>query len=116
VFLHSCGSVYALIPDLLEIGLEALNPVQRSAANMELGRLKKEFGKDLCFWGGGIDIQQQLPSLDRQQIREEIRRTLDLMAPGGGYVFAFTHNIQPDIPPEKVDYVLHTFLELRQTG
>ena len=114
VFLHTSGSVYAIIPDLIEIGLDVLNPVQRSAANMELGKLKREFGKDLCFWGGGVDIQQQLPSLDLNEIKLEIQRTLDIMAPGGGYVFAFTHNLQPDIPPEKIDGVLRAFQELRQ--
>jgi uroporphyrinogen decarboxylase len=116
VFLHTCGSVYAILPDLLEIGLDVLNPVQSSAANMDLGRLKREFGKDLCFWGGGIDIQQQLPFLDPQEIRLEIQKTLRIMAPGGGYVLAFTHNVQPDVPPEKVDGALRAFLELRQGG
>ena len=114
VFLHTCGSVYAILPDLLEIGLDVLNPVQSSAAHMDLGRLKREFGKDLCFWGGGIDIQQQLPFLDPQEIKLEIQKTLRIMAPGGGYVFAFTHNVQPDVPPEKVDGALRAFLELRQ--
>ena len=111
-FLHSCGSVFAIIPDLLEIGLEVLNPVQKSAANMGLKKLKSEFGADLCFWGGGIDIQQ-LPFLDSGAIEQEIRRTLDTMAPGGGYVFAFTHNIQPDVPPERVDHLLRAFLRMR---
>jgi uroporphyrinogen decarboxylase len=114
VFLHSCGSVYAILPDLLEIGLDVLNPVQSSAAHMDLGRLKSEFGRDLCFWGGGIDIQQQLPFLDPREIKLEIQKTLRIMAPGGGYVFAFTHNVQPDVPPEKVDGALRAFLELRQ--
>jgi uroporphyrinogen decarboxylase len=83
---------------------------------MDLGRLKREFGKDLCFWGGGIDIQQQLPFLDPREIRLEIQNTLRIMAPGGGYVFAFTHNVQPDVPSEKVDGTLRAFLELRQGG
>jgi uroporphyrinogen decarboxylase len=108
--------VYAILPDLIEIGLDVLNPVQRSAANMELVRLKREFGRDLCFWGGGVDIQKQLPFLNLEEIKLEMQRTLDIMAPGGGYVFAFTHNLQPDVPPEKVDAVLKAFLELRQGG
>jgi hypothetical protein len=115
VFLHTCGSVYAILPDLIEIGLDVLNPVQSSAAHMDLGRLKTEFGKDLCFWGGGIDIQQQLPFLDPREIRLEIQKTLRIMAPGGGYVFAFTHNVQPDVPPEKVDGAWN-FPGLRETG
>jgi uroporphyrinogen decarboxylase len=112
IFLHTCGSVYAILPDLLDIGLEVLNPVQKSAANMGLKRLKSEFGADLCFWGGGIDIQR-LPFLDSGAIEQEIRETLDTMAPGGGYVFAFTHNLQPDVPPEKVDQLLRAFLRMR---
>jgi uroporphyrinogen decarboxylase len=113
IFLHTCGSVYAIIPDLLEVGLDVLNPVQKSAANMSLDKLKREFGADLCFWGGGIDIQKQLPFLDLGALEEEIRKTLQIMAPGGGYVFSFTHNIQPDVPPEKVDHVLKAFLRMR---
>ncbi len=112
IFLHTCGSVHAILPDLLDIGLEVLNPVQKSAANMGLKKLKGEFGADLCFWGGGIDIQR-LPFLDFGAIEQEIRETLDIMAPGGGYVFAFTHNLQPDVPPEKVDQLLRAFLRMR---
>ena len=114
VFLHTCGSVYDIIPDFIEIGLDILNPIQRFAAKMDIKNLKNEFGKDLCFWGGGIDIQKQLPFLNKDEIRKEIDNTLSILAPGGGYVFAFTHNIQPDVPPEKVDFSLRTFLELRK--
>jgi uroporphyrinogen decarboxylase len=104
--------VFAIIPDLLEIGLEVLNPVQKSAANMGLKKLKSEFGADLCFWGGGVDIQR-LPFLDAGAVEREIRETLDIMAPRGGYVFAFTHNLQPDVPPKKVDHLLRAFLRMR---
>lgn len=114
IFLHTCGSVYDIIPDFIEIGLDILNPLQRFAAGMDICRLKKEFGSDLCFWGGGIDIQKQLPFLDRKQIKEEIKKTIDILSPGGGYIFAFTHNIQPDIEPGKIDFALKTFLEFQE--
>jgi len=114
IFLHTCGSVYDIIPDFIEIGLDILNPIQRFAAKMDIKDLKKEFGKDLCFWGGGIDIQKQLPFLNKDEIRKEIENTLNILAPGGGYVFAFTHNIQPDVSPEKIDFSLKTFLDLRE--
>ncbi len=103
IFYHSCGSVYSLIPDFIEAGVDILNPIQRSAANMEIERLKKEFGKDICFWGGAIDVQKQLPYYTPQQIDDEIKRTLDIMAPGGGYIFFPSHNIQADVAPESID-------------
>jgi len=113
IFYHSCGSVYDLIPDFIEEGIDILNPVQTSAARMDLGRLKREFGKELCFWGGGIDIQTQLPVYSPEQIEEEVKRTLDIMAPGGGYVFFPTHNIQPDVTPQRIDRMFNAVLRHR---
>ena len=101
VFLHSCGSVYSIIPDLIEVGVDILNPVQVSAWNMGLERLKTEFGKDICFWGGGIDIQK-LPFMTLEEVEKAVGHSLDVMAPGGGYVFAATHNILPEIYGEKI--------------
>jgi len=95
LFLHSCGSVYSIIPDLIEIGLDILNPVQVGAKNMGLKLLKQEFGRDLSFWGGGIDIQK-LPFMSLDEIETAVKQALDIMAPGGGYVFAATHNILPE--------------------
>jgi len=100
LFLHSCGSVYSIIPDLIEIGLDILNPVQVGAKNMGLQLLKKEFGKDLTFWGGGIDIQK-LPFMSLDEIRDAVKKALDIMALDGGYVFAATHNILPETEGEK---------------
>ena len=102
LLLHSCGSVYDLIPDLLEIGLDALNPVQVRAANMDSYKLKREFGKDLVFWGGGCDTQQVLGGGTPAQVREEVRRRCADLAPGGGFVFSQVHNIQPNVPPENI--------------
>jgi len=113
IFYHSCGSVYDLIPDFIEEGIDILNPVQTSAARMDLGRLKREFGKELCFWGGGIDIQTQLPVYSPQKIEEEVKRTLDIMAPGGGYVFFPTHNIQADVTPQRIDSLFIAVLRHR---
>jgi uroporphyrinogen decarboxylase len=103
IFYHSCGSVYDLIPDFIEEGIDILNPLQRSAAKMDIATLKREFGQDLCFWGGGIDIQKQLPYFNLEQIEDEVKRTLDIMAPGGGFVFFPTHNIQADVSPDRID-------------
>jgi len=110
VFYHSCGAVYNLIPDFIEEGVDILNPVQRSAAGMDIGRLKREFGKDICFWGGGIDIQRDLPFFELVQIEDEVKRTLDIMAPGGGFVFFPTHNIQADVTPDRIDTLFKTVM------
>jgi uroporphyrinogen decarboxylase len=105
--------VYDLIPDFIEEGIDILNPVQTSAAKMDLTSLKREFGKELCFWGGGIDIQTQLPVFSPEQIEDEVKRTLDIMAPGGGYIFFPTHNIQPDVTPQRIDSMFKAVLRHR---
>jgi uroporphyrinogen decarboxylase len=111
VFMHTCGSIYDVIPDLIEIGVDILNPIQRNAAKMDIATLKSTFGKDLCLWGGGIDVQQKLPGASLQEIEDDIKRTLDIMAPGGGYVFVPTHNLQPDISAEQIDCVYRSVLK-----
>jgi uroporphyrinogen decarboxylase len=102
VFFHSCGAVRELIPDLIEIGVEILNPVQVSARGMDSPGLKREFGRDLAFWGGGVDTQGVLGSGTAGDVRAEVRRRVGDLAPGGGFVFAAVHNIQPNVPPENV--------------
>jgi len=111
LFLHSCGSVYDFIPDLIEMGVDILNPVQVTAANMDSAKLKAEFGKDLVFWGGGCDTQTILPLGTPAQVREEVARRIDDLAPGGGFVFAQVHNIQPDVPPENMVAMWEAALE-----
>lgn len=96
-FMHSCGAIRPIIPDLIEAGLDILNPVQFTAADMELKGLKRDFGKDLVFWGGGIDTQSTLCKGTPQEVSDEVKRILDIMAPGGGFVFAPVHNIQDDV-------------------
>jgi uroporphyrinogen-III decarboxylase len=110
-FLHSCGSVYHLIPHFIEAGVDILNPVQTSAANMDPTRLKKEFGRKIVFWGGGCDTQTVLGGATPQQIREHVRERLSILAPGGGFVFNQVHNIQCNVPPENVIAMLDAVLE-----
>lgn len=100
VFFHSCGAVKPLIPKFIETGIDILNPVQYTASDMDLKDLKREFGKDICFWGGGIDTQEVLSKGSPQRVRDEVKKNLDIMAPGGGFVFVPVHNIQEDVPPE----------------
>lgn len=98
---HSCGSVHALIPDLLECGVEILNPLQPGAFHMEPERLKADFGSQLCFHGG-FDTQNVLPFGTQAQIETEVARVMAALKPGGGYIFSAAHNIQADVPPENV--------------
>lgn len=102
IFFHSCGAVRDLIPELIDLGVDILNPVQVSAAGMDTRALKKEFGRDIVFWGGGVDTQEVLPRGTPQQVRDEVRRRIEDLAPGGGFVFNTVHNIQADVPPENV--------------
>jgi len=102
LFLHSCGSIYAFIPDLIEAGVQILNPIQYRAGDMEPRRLKKEFGKDIVFWGGGCDTQQVLSRGSLEEIKAETEMMIRIFAPGGGFVFTQVHNIQPGVAPEKI--------------
>ena len=101
-FLHCCGSVYHLIPHFIEAGIDILNPVQTSAANMDPARLKKEFGGKIVFWGGGCDTQNVLGGATPDEVREHVRQRLEIWAPGGGYVFTQVHNIQRNVPTDNV--------------
>lgn len=101
-YLHSCGSIYHFIPDLIEIGIDVINPVQINARNMEPKLLKKEFGRDITFWGGGVDTQSVLNQASPADVKEHVKRNLEIFAPGGGYVFNTVHNIMPDVPPENI--------------
>jgi len=101
VFYHTCGAVVPFIPDFIEIGIDVLNPIQVSAAGMDPRRLKSEFGRDLAFWGA-IDNQRLLPFGTPAEVREQVLRRIDELAPGGGYVLSAAHNIQEDVPPENI--------------
>jgi uroporphyrinogen decarboxylase len=110
IFMHSCGSVYDVLPDLIDVGVQILNPIQRSAAKMDITTLKQQFGRDLVLWGGGIDVQQVLPYASLQEIEDDVLRTLDILCPGGGYVFVPSHNIQADVTPDRIHKVYQTVL------
>jgi hypothetical protein len=97
-FIHSCGSVYDLLPDLVEAGFDILNPVQCSAAGMDPRRLKKEFGKLLTFWGGGVNTQQTLPFGTPEEVYREVRERIEILGEGGGFVFDAIHNVQGPTP------------------
>jgi len=99
---HTCGGCRPYIPDLLDNGIQILNPVQISARDMDPGSLKKEFGQRLVFWGGAIDSQHTLPFASPEAVAEEVKRNMEIWKPGGGYVFNNVHNIQAGVPPENV--------------
>jgi Uroporphyrinogen-III decarboxylase len=101
VILHSCGAVRPLIPDLIDAGVEILHPIQRSAAGMDPGPIKREFGRDLTLWGGGCDTAF-LQSATPAEVRAAVLRDLDELAPGGGFVYTTTHCIQPGTPPDNI--------------
>lgn len=101
IFLHSCGAVSKLIPDLIDTGIQILNPVQTSAKGMSPEFLKKKFDKDLVFWGGGCDTQRILPFGTLEEVEDDVKKRIDIFAPGGGFVFATIHNIQKEVSPEK---------------
>ncbi|MGB8952851.1 MAG: uroporphyrinogen decarboxylase family protein [Candidatus Aminicenantales bacterium] len=102
VMLHCCGGVRELLPDFIEAGLDAINPVQISARGMDPGELKAEFGRDLTFWGGGCDTQHMLPERSPEDVRKHVRDLLQIWRPGGGFVFQQVHNILPNVPPANV--------------
>jgi uroporphyrinogen decarboxylase len=102
LFFHSCGSVRPLLPDFIELGVDILNPIHITATGMEPAALKRDFGKDIAFWGGGVDTQGVLPNGTPQQVRDDVRRNIAALAPGGGFVFNTVHNIQADVPPENI--------------
>ena len=101
-FLHSCGSIRKLLPDLIEAGYDVINPVQTSCKGMEAGELKRDFGRDICFWGGGCDTRSVLPLGTPQAVKDDVKRRLDVMMPGGGFVFNTVHNIQGNVPAENL--------------
>lgn len=100
LLLHSCGAMRSVIGDLIDCGVDVLNPVQKSAAGMDLFELKREFGHHLVFWGGGVDTQRVFSSGTPDQVREDVRQSIEALAPGGGFVFATVHNTQANVPPE----------------
>ena len=101
-FLHTCGSIYRLLPDLVEAGYDVINPVQTACRDMEPERLKREFGRQVTFWGGGCDTRKVLNRGTPAEVRDHVRRRIGILAPGGGFVFNTVHNILPEVPPENI--------------
>ncbi len=103
ILLHSDGAIYPLIPDIIDMGVDILNPIQLGAKDMgDTRKLKKDFGGSLTFWGGGVDIQHTLPFATPKEVEDEVKRRIEDLAPGGGFVFAATQAIQPETPPENI--------------
>ena len=102
LFFHSCGNVRPFLPGFIEAGVDILNPVHTRAAGMEPVALKRDFGDALTFWGGGVETQEVLPKGTPDDVRDDVRRNIEALAPGGGYVFNTVHNIQSEVPPENI--------------
>lgn len=102
VWYHSCGAIGEYIPDLLDNGIDVLNPVQITAKGMEPARLKAQYGDRLVFWGGGVNTQHILPHGTPAEVRENVRQNVEALKPRGGYVFNGVHNLQADVPPENI--------------
>jgi uroporphyrinogen decarboxylase len=113
LFYHGCGAIETFLPDLIEIGVEVINPVQVSAAGMDTAQLKKNYGTHLAFWGGGCDTQTVLPFGTPAEVRSEVQRRIRDLAPGGGFVFNPVHNIQPLVPVENIAAMFQTVTEWR---
>ena len=115
-FLHSCGSIHALLPDLIEAGFDVINPVQTACRDMDPARLKREFGSDITFWGGGADTRAVLNHGTPGAVREDVLERLRIFAPGGGFVFNTIHNILPDVPPENIAAMFAAVEEYNTAG
>jgi uroporphyrinogen decarboxylase len=102
IMLHSCGGIYPLLPGLIDAGLDIVQPVQTTCADMEPERLKREFGADLCLWGGGSNTRDVLPNATPEEVAADVRRRVEILAPGGGFVFQQIHNVMADVPPENI--------------
>jgi uroporphyrinogen decarboxylase len=111
ISLHCCGSIYPIIGDLIESGYDILNPIQKECDNMDPVQIKKEFGKNMTIWGGGISTQTTLTHGSIDDIVNEVKEMIKVYAPGGGFVFSQIHNIQAGISPEKILAVFDTALK-----
>lgn len=112
-FFHSCGSINPLIPSFIRMGCDALNPIQISADNMDPLDLKTRYGKDLVFWGGGVDTQKTLPCGTEEQVYEETVRNLQVFKQNGNYIFTPVQNIQADVPPQNLAAMMRAVREHR---
>jgi uroporphyrinogen decarboxylase len=102
IFLHSCGSIRQFIPDLIEVGFDILNPVQTNCHGMDPRGLKEDFGREITFWGGGIDTSSVLPLGTPEEVRADVLDRCEILSKDGGFIFAPIHNILPEVPPENI--------------
>ncbi|MFW5986353.1 MAG: uroporphyrinogen decarboxylase family protein, partial [Halanaerobiales bacterium] len=114
VMLHCCGGVRELLPDLIDAGLDCINPVQITCSGMEPEGLKKDFGQEMVFWGGGCDTRRILPEGSPEEVKEHVKNQLEIMSPGGGFVFQQVHNILADVPPENIETMFEVVKEWRK--
>ena len=110
IFFHSCGAIRKIIPDLIEIGVDILNPVQFNLPGMDPVELKREYGNDLVFWGGGVETQFTLSRGSTNDVSENVKHQLEKLSKDGGFVFATVHNIQADVPPENLSAMWNTVM------
>ena len=101
-FIHSCGSIYKLLPDMIEAGYDILNPIQTNCVGMDPVTLKKEFGNDITFWGGGCDTRHILNNATPQEVKDHVKERIEILSPGGGFVFNTVHNILPEVDPKNI--------------
>jgi len=113
VMFHSCGSIRKIIGYMIQAGVDILNPVQISAADMSPYDHKKEFGEKIVFWGGGADTQKVLPFGTEEEVIEHIKKTINTFGKGGGFVFATTHNLQYGVPIKNIDVMIRTLVKYR---
>jgi uroporphyrinogen decarboxylase len=110
--LHCCGNITPILDDIVELGVDVINPVQLAAKNMDSAFLKGKYGDKLSFWGG-IDTQHVLPYGSPENVTNEVRRRIEDLATGGGYLLAASHTIQPDVSPENICAMFDTERSLR---
>jgi uroporphyrinogen decarboxylase len=110
-WLHSCGSIYPFIREFIDVGLDVINPVQISARGMDPERLKRDFGDQIAFWGGGVDTQHIIPFAKPDEVAEHVKKLIKIFAPKGGFIYASVHNIQPNTPPENIATIYKTAYE-----
>ena len=111
IFHHTCGASFDFIGDLIDIGMDILNPVQPSATGMDRLKLKKNFGDRISFWGG-VDIQSTLPHGTPEEIRSEVHAAVNILGKNGGLVIAPAHNVQSDVPPRNIDHMVNAAMEI----
>lgn len=111
IFLHSDGAIFPLIKEFIDVGLDIINPIQLSAKGMDPEKLKKEYGEQITFWGGGADVQRVLPFATVDEVVQHVKKLIKIFAPRGGFIFATTHNIQPPTSPQNIVTVFKTVYE-----